>query len=134
MVFQRIKNIAGFGAKPVTNQPPNANQKGGGFAIVDSSEYATKSVDLFSRAALEFVNGSSSNLSGYYSDNQLLGAYLSSVYVYAALRRISHLISRVKIVAEAHDEGRWSRLPETHKLNMMFQNEGGELLSRTWSN
>lgn len=134
MVFQRIKNITGFGNKPSAPPTDARARSGNGVTIMDPADFSTKSVDLFSRSALEFVNGNSSNLSGYYSDNQLLGAYLSSVYLFAALRRVSHLISRVKIVAETQDDDRWVRLPENHKLNMMFQNEGGELLSRTWLN
>lgn len=114
----------------------SASQKrAGGIAIIDPSD-AVKSnpMGLFSRSALDFINSASNEMSTPYTENQLLNAYLTSVYVYAALRRVSNLISRVKVVGEVQQEGKWVRLPETHMLNQLFARDGSETMSRMWLN
>lgn len=120
----------GSGTRALATRSPSPS-----FQLIDPSEGAYKSAtDLFSRRALEFITSSGENLSSPYSEQQLLAGYLSSVYMFAALRRVSHLISRVKIVAEVRDGDRFVRLPETEELNKIFDKEGGETLSRMWLN
>lgn len=141
MVFKALRNIVPNFGKGVNEDrksviPQRKNNAGfGGVAILDPSNLnGMKSMDVFSRNALDFVNSGSTSGSSPYSEDQLLGAYLSSVYLYAAIRRVSNLMSRVKVVAEVMDGGKWVRLPETHKLNLLFANEGRELLPRIWLN
>lgn len=104
------------------------------FQIIDPSKAIKSSSDLFSREALNWINGSLTAYGSPYTENQLLGAYMSSVYMYAALRRVSNLISRVKIVAEIRDGERYVRAPESNKINQIFERDGAETLSRMWLN
>lgn len=115
----------------VASIPPRRRADAGSIQIIDPSAY--KSADLFSRDALDFINNNS-NIVGRYSEQQLLGAYMTSVYMYAALRRVSNLISRIRIVAEQQQEDQWVRLPSTDPLNSMLQRDGGEAMSRMWLN
>lgn len=133
--------VKGGGLSPLSRLPASAFSSGGGLpggiALIDPSNPAFKSmgsVGAFSRSAMEFINSASGNTSSPYSEDQLLGACLTSVYLYAALRRVSNLISRVKVVGEVQQEGRWVRLPETHMLNQLFTRDGAETLSRVWLN
>lgn len=115
--------------KSITTNP--TRRSNGGVQLIDPAAIKT---DLYSRQALDFINSASNNLSVPYTEQQLLGAYLTSVYMFSALRRVSNLISRVKIVAEVKDGDSWERAPETIKINQIFANEGAEVLGKMWLN
>jgi hypothetical protein len=133
MVFKALRNT--FTPKKIQDTSSRKQNSFGGVALIDPSENrAMKSIDIFSRNALEFINSANNSGAGPYSENQLLSAYLSSVYLYAAIRRVSNLMSRVKVVCEVQENNRWARLPETHQINRLFENEGRELLPRIWLN
>ena len=111
---------------------PTSRQDNRRVQFIDPSS-AIKS-DIWSRNALEFINAANSNVNIPYSEQQLLQAYMTSVYMFSALRRVANLISRVKIVAEVKDGQRYVRAPETARINQIFYKEGGQLLSRVWLN
>lgn len=106
--------------------------RGAGFQIYDPA--AAIKTDFYSRQALNFINAATNELSVPYTEQQLLGAYMTSVYMFSALRRVANLISRVKVVSEINEDGKWVRAPETVRINQIFANEGGEVLSRMWLN
>ena len=118
---------------PVIPGQATGGRRGGSMLIDPSQAIKANSGDLFSRNALEFINGGNGGASAY-SEQQLLNAYLSSVYLFAALRRVSNLISRVKVVGEVMEGGNWVRLPADHRLNLLFSRDGAETLSRIWLN
>lgn len=120
----------GAGYNPVPFSP--SGTRGAGFQIIDPS--AAIKTDFYSRQALNFINAATNELSVPYTEQQLLGAYLTSVYMFSALRRVANLISRVKIVAEINEDGKWVRAPETVRINQIFATEGAEVLSRMWLN
>lgn len=100
--------------------------------MTPESLHAMKSSPM-SRMALDFINASS-NFSQGYNDRQLVSAYMSSVYMFAAIRRVAHLISRVRIVAEVKKDGKYVRVPETVLINRVFERDGGDILSRMYYN
>ena len=93
--------------------------------IIDPGEiFAGKSL-AFNKYAMDFINGSGMyGNPNPYTDNQLLTAYMSSVYLFAALRRVSNLISRIKIVAEIKQGNKYVRAPETALINRIFEKDG----------
>lgn len=93
-----------------------------------------KSGDAFSSQAMNFINSATSELGSGYNENQLLGAYMTSVYMFSALRRVANLISRVKVVAEIKEGDKFVRAPEDVRINQIFANEGAEILSKMWLN
>ncbi len=95
---------------------------------------AIKSLEQFSQSALDFIGGSSYAITNPYNETQLFGAYMSSVYMYAALRRVMSLISRVRIVAEIETGNGYVRAPETTLINQIFERDGSDLLSKMWLN
>jgi len=109
----------------------NTDNRGGGIKLIDPSQ-SIKSFDVFSSHISSFINASAGNLG--YSENQVLTAYLTSVYLHAAINRVANLIRRVNIVAEIEKDGQWVRLPETDRLNKILSKDGAEYLSRTWLN
>ena len=112
---------------------PNRNLPG--FQVFSGKDLinASKAYSPFSQMALDFIN-SATNLGTPYTEQQLLAAYMSSVYMFAALTRVSNLISRVKIVAEIKEGENYIRTPETALINRIFEQEGSELLSRMYLN
>lgn len=114
-------------SQPVYNNRPKQQ-----FELIDPGK--AYKADLFSLNALEFINDVGAGNEYHYSERQMLNAYLTSVYMYAALRRVANLISRVNIVAEVQESGRWVRAPEDVRINRIFKQEGSEILSRMWLN
>lgn len=110
---------------PPIQEPTLAIQKPkNAFHLIDPSNPnndATKSV-AFSQYVQDFIynNGVYSQP---YSDPQLEMAFWTSVYLFAAFRRISNLISRVKVVAEYKMHDTWLRMPESSRLNEMLTND-----------
>ena len=125
--LQKGQITAGPSVFPSTRRPPSLE-------IIDPSRgIKSAALEQFSRNAIDFINSGSNNSSPY-SEQQLLGAYFASVYLFAALRRVSNLLSRVKIVAEIKQNGKWVRLPETHDLNGLFEEDASDMLSRMYYN
>lgn len=145
MVFNILNNITrsrNTATKASSLGAPNAKTpnvpfgrevaRGSGFQIIDPA--ASIKTDFYSRQALNFINAATNEMSVPYTEQQLLGAYLTSVYMFSALRRVANLISRVKVIAEINEDGKWVRAPETVRINQIFSNEGAEVLSRMWLN
>ena len=120
------------------NEVGRSSNPGGRFGSVHlidpAASIKANSMDVFSNNALQFINAASNNTSSPYTETQLLNAYMTSVYLYAALRRVANLISRVKIVGEVKYGDKWVRLPETHRLNQLFEENRREVLPRMWLN
>lgn len=113
---------------------PRSRSGGKAFDIIDPAS-AIKS-GAFSQTALDFINGQT-DFGGAtdYADNLLLQGYFTSVYMFAALRRVANLISRVKIAAELRDEdGQWIRAQDDHPLNVLFERAGSNMLKRMYLN
>lgn len=82
----------------------------------------------------DFISSSGGDLtSPVYSDYQREGAYRTSVYLFACLRRGANLMSEMRIVAEGKRDGKWERLPETHDLNRIFADAGAKFLFQTYA-
>ncbi len=133
MVLNFLKGI-----NPNNNKKGNfgsaLKKRGGSLSFIDPKS-AMKSSDFYSSSAMDFINaGSNSGIDGYYNESQLLGAYLTSVYMFSALRRVANLISRVKIVAEVKRDNNYVRTPDSIKINEIFAKEGGQVLSHMWLN
>lgn len=79
----------------------------------------------------DFINDQSPE-DGLYSERQLESAYRTSVYMFAALRRVANLFSRVPIVGEIKRGNAWERLPETHELNRLIKSAGTRFLYETY--
>lgn len=134
--FQNLVSGNNDGDKSQTT-PPQPTRGGGfgGLQIIDpSATIKANSMDIFSRNALEFIGSGANSFDSQYDERMLLNAYMSSVYVYAGLRRVANLISRVKIVAEHKRGDNWVRLPETHRLNIMFDANASKVLPLMWLN
>lgn len=102
--------------------------------ILDPGElFAGKSL-AFNRYAMDFINNGAYGNPNPYTDGQLLSAYMSSVYLFAALRRVSNLISRIKIVAEIKQGNKYVRAPETAMINRIFEKDGARVFSRMYLN
>lgn len=103
--------------------------------ILDPGElFAGKSL-AFNKYALDFINdGGGYGNPNPYTDGQLLSAYMSSVYLFAALRRVSNLISRIKIVAEIKQGNKYVRAPETAMINRIFEKDGARVFARMYLN
>lgn len=152
MVFKALTDLVNYAPKKAektlavdprqTQQlsrfPNESAQRSGGRGSVQflDPRQSTKAsqMDIFSQNALTFINSASNNTSSPYTEQQLLAAYMTSVYVYAAVSRIANLISRVKIVGEAKYNDKWVRLEETHRLNQLFDENRREVLPRMWLN
>lgn len=103
--------------------------------IIDTADFAATQKALpFNQYVLDFINGTGAGAGNPYSEQQVLNAYLTSVYLFAALRRVRNLVSRVRIRAQQQQGNTYVSLPDASPLNRMFQREGGKLLARTWLN
>lgn len=103
--------------------------------LLDPGEmFAGKSV-AFNRYIMDFINdsGYGSNPNPY-TEGQLLMAYMTSVYLFAALRRVSNLISRVRVVAEIKQGSKYVRAPETVLINRIFERDGSLAFARMYLN
>ncbi len=103
--------------------------------LIDAGEmYAQKSLS-FNKYVMDFINDS--GVYGRpqpYTDQQLLMAYMSSVYLFAALRRVSNLIGRIKIVAEVREGNKYVRAPETLLINRIFDQAGPVIFPQMYLN
>lgn len=103
-------------------------------SLIDPSDMfrATKSVG-YSQYVMDFITDTGVNPNPY-TRQQLLMAYMSSVYLYAAINRVANLISRARIVAEIKKGDHYERAPETLLINQIFQQQAPDLLSRMYLN
>lgn len=102
------------------------------FHIIDPAQASTKSSG-FGQYIQEYIYAGGGNYQAY-SDMQLETAYFSSVYLFAALRRVANLISRVKVVAEKQDGNSWIRLSDTARLNTMLSKDISSVMKYTYLN
>jgi 2'-5' RNA ligase len=94
----------------------------------------TKS-SIFSRYVQDFINDGGYGAQSYpYTETQLEVAFFSSVYLQSALVRIARLASRIKLVAERKEGGRWVRAPEDILINRIMERDGRQLLHDGWLN
>lgn len=103
------------------------SRAGGGVRISDELQRAQKSMS-YSDYVNDFINGSGYYEGELYSEQQVEAAYRTSVYLFAAMRRVANLFSEVQIVAEVKKGGNWQRLPETHRLNTIFSEGGAKFM------
>lgn len=103
-------------------------------SLIDPSDMfrATKSVG-YSQYIMDFITDTGVNPNPY-TRQQLLMAYMSSVYLYAAINRVANLISRARVVAEIKKGDHYERAPETLLINQIFQQQAPDLLSRMYLN
>lgn len=86
---------------------------------------ATKSIN-WSQFALDFVNDTWGGGVSY--DRQLLeNAYRSSVYLFAALRRVAYLFSTIEVLVEVKKGGAWVELGKGNYLASMFERDGPKM-------
>lgn len=104
-------------AEIVSNRPAPKSA----FHLIDPGNDASKSL-AYSQYVQDFIYATG-QYSQPYTDPQLEMAFWSSVYLFAALRRVSNLISRAKVVAEVKNGDTWQRLPETSRLNQILQRD-----------
>lgn len=88
------------------------------FHMIDPSQGATKNAG-FSQYVQDFIY-SNGVYNQPYTDIQLELAYMTSVYLFAALRRVSNLVSRVKTYAEVKRGGKWTSLNPESRINVML--------------
>ncbi len=102
--------------------------------VLDPSEWG--SIKSYSQFQMDFIN----DTGGYggnpnpYPDNQLLGAYMSSVYLYAAIRRVANLVGRVKVKAQIKQGDKFVNAPESALVNQIFARNGSAMLSEMYLN
>jgi len=95
--------------------------------INDELQHAVKSVS-YSDFINDFINAEGTNWRNNYSEQQIESAYATSVYLFAAMRRVANLFSMVRFVAEVDKGGDWQRLPDTHHLNKIFTVAGARFM------
>lgn len=102
------------------------SKPGASLMVSDELQKAVKSIS-YSQMVQDFINDG-----GYgqplYSEEQLESAYKTSVYLFAAMRRVANLASELKIVGEYRRESEWERLPEGNALNRIFDEAGAQFL------
>lgn len=103
--------------------------------LIDPGEmFAGKSLS-FNKYVMDFIYDTGAyGHSNPYTDQQLLMSYMTSVYMFAALRRVSNLISRIKIVAQIKQGNKYVRAPETAMINRIFERDGPAIYSRMYLN
>lgn len=102
------------------------------FVVSDELQKGFKSVP-YSQYVRDFIN-EEGNYGSLYNDEQLQTAYRTSVYLFAALRRVASLMSEIKIVGEKRVNGSWERLEESHHLNRIFSAAGAPFLFQLYMN
>jgi hypothetical protein len=93
---------------------------------------ATKSL-TYSQFMLDFINATG-NMSNPYNQRQLLGAYLSSVYLFSAINLVAKLIGRIKIVARERRGELSLPLPIDNEINTVFAKYGAKMLENMYRN
>jgi 2'-5' RNA ligase len=101
--------------------------------IVEASDHLQTAFKALphSRYITDFLM-QSDTADGQYDAYQYEAAYRTSVYLFAAMRRVANLFSRLKIVAEKREGDEWERMPATDPLNVMFSKEGAPFLYRSY--
>lgn len=100
----------------------------GQFQISDQMQQHVKSIS-YSDYVQDFINNTGFYEGDHYSKQQVEAAYRTSVYLFAALRRVANLFSEVRVVAEEKDDhGIWKRLPDENYLNMIFSQAGAKFM------
>lgn len=80
----------------------------------------------------DWINDNGGVYGDQYSEVQLEAAYRTSVFLFAAMRRVGNLMSEVKIVGEKRQGDEWVRLPETDHLNRMFSEAGAQFMKHAF--
>lgn len=104
-------------------------------SLIDPNEMMAQKSLSFNKYVMDFINDSGFyGNSNPYTEQQLLMAYMTSVYLFAALRRVSNLISRIKVVAEIRQGSKYVRAPETILINRIFERDGPSVYSKMYLN
>lgn len=94
--------------------------------VTDELQNAIKAIP-YSQFIQDFIN-SGDSYGQIYTEEQAEMVYRTSVYLFAAMRRLAFLFSQVRIIGEQKKGEEWERLPDTHPLNQMFDDLGGRFL------
>lgn len=101
--------------------------------VFDPQTYRAKSLP-FSQYVQDFINDTGGTANPY-AVQQLVSAYFSSAYMFAAINRVRNLASRAKIVAQVEqDNGRWEDVGDDVLINRIFEQEGADILSTLYAN
>lgn len=103
--------------------------------LIDPSQMIAGKSLSFNKYVMDFINDTGYyGHSNPYTDQQLLMAYMSSVYLFAALRRVANLVSRIQIVAEVQQGSKYVRAGESELINKIFRKDGPTVFSRAYLN
>ena len=108
-------------------QPGASRHREQGLFASDELQKHYKSMGSYSQYVQDFINDAG-EYAPVYNERQLEMAYRTSYYLFAAIRRVANLFSRLEFIAEVKKNGKWVPLDETHHLNSIFANAGARFL------